>query len=124
LIPDPDLNWQYVGEWIPDFGFWINNVAGNANDGVLLEGGWSEGPIVLLAVEYLATDIPKPCARLRIEPFPGAPSGSVEVRVAGGEWTVPNFVYDLVAKPCDYPWCELATPVQSSTWGAIKALYR
>jgi hypothetical protein len=124
LVPDPGLHWQYVGESVPDFGFWINAITGNSVDGIVLEGAWSDGPVVLLAVEYLATSIPEPCARLRIESYPGAPSGTAEVRLSDDQWIVPLFVHDLAAKPCDAPWCELSTPVRTSTWGAIKALYQ
>lgn len=124
LVPDPSLNLQYLGEYVPDFGMWVGQVTGNANDGVLLEGAWSQGPVVLLVVQYFAAVAAGPCARLRIGPYPGSAAMTAEVRTPDDQWTVPTYVYDIAANPCAGLWCELATPVESSTWGAIKALYR
>lgn len=124
LIPDPGLNLQYISEYVPDFGMWVAQVTGNANDGVLLEGAWSEGPLVLLVVQYFATAAADPCTRLRIGPYPGSSAMTAEVLTPDDQWTVPTHVYDIAAKPCAGLWCELSTPVESSTWGAIKALYR
>jgi hypothetical protein len=122
LAPDPGLNWEYVGEQVPGFMWWIRSWVGNARDGIVLDGGWGGWPSVLLEVNYLATAVPEPCARLRIEPYPGSEAGTAEVQLS--EWTVPTFVYDLAVWPCCCAWCLVGTPVENRTWGAIKALYR
>jgi hypothetical protein len=124
LVPDPGLHWEYISEWVPGFMYWIGSFAGNSRDGILLEGGWSGWPTVLLEVDYLATAVPESCARLRIEAYPGSEAGTAEVRLAGNQWAIPTFVYDLPVGIWCSPWCVLGTPVESRTWGAIKALYR
>jgi hypothetical protein len=124
LVPDPDLHWEYVGEQVPGFMWWIRSWVGNAREGIVLDGGWGGYPTVLLEVNYLATAAPESCARLRIEPYPGSEAGTAEVSVVENQWAVPTFVYDLPVGIWCSPWCVLGTPVESRTWGAIKALYR
>jgi hypothetical protein len=81
--------------------------------------------VLLATMEYMGHGTSSPCAYLEVLPHPDSFSGSIEVMdcafdtLRGG--TLGPLLVNPLSSQCA-PWCVVS--VQSSTWGAVKALYR
>jgi hypothetical protein len=129
LVADPGLNWVHVRDSVCVFQDLVVSYTGDTQTGIEIdttyEGEWA---IVLAVVEYAVVGSPDPCARLRVGAHPDATTSTVECQAANEEWRNPPIVHSLPIQgpnycyePQDY-WCILQ-PVETTTWGAIKALY-
>ena len=85
----------------------------------------ASGTVLLATMTYMGHGNSEPCAYLEVLPHPDSFSGSIEVMncafdtFRGG--TLGPLLVNPVSSQCA-PWCVVS--VQSSTWGAVKALYR
>ena len=71
---------------------------------------------LILQIQYLGIGTSEPCSFLRVVPHPAAPSGEIEVVLCVGMGPASAVGKDLLVN--------CTVPVQETTWGRIKSLYR
>ena len=110
------------------------NAIGDSQVGVELEYPCSPGPILLQTVTYWGTSDSPGNGALLARPHPNSTTGDIEGRdceqnvgtVLGGCICVkcsPQYTCELAIPPWTAPPCG-ALPVEESSWGRIKSLYR
>lgn len=130
LVPSDGAALTYMGEAIPGF---AAGAMGRADTGVgiALGGCYGGETVLLLTVIYLGMGGSDTCSRLRIGPDPNFPehvNGDKILFVTCGmqrAWADPGH---LTVNPDDDCECQTdpldqPSPVASTTWGGIKALY-
>jgi len=103
-------------------------ITGNIVDGYNVSyGSCVTGGLTIMQIAYFGMASSSTCSWLEVSAAPGAPGGQVEgsdcddaaVTVAGLQTPVnPDATCE-----CDVPGCQ-PVPVEETTWGNIKALYR
>ena len=116
-------------------------VIGNSQDGISIAyGACLASPIHILSINYFCQGLSETCSWLYICPDPLAPTGLIEVvdcnqqkLIASGGvlWVNPDWVTcgcwinaSGSKSPSASPVCTPPVPVEPSTWGAVKSLYR
>lgn len=130
LEPYGGAGLNFMGQKIPD---WAAGAMGRADTGVAIALGKcvSNESVLLLTVVYLGLGGSDPCSQLRISHYPGHANGDLirYITCSGGDdpnaWAEPGH---LTINPDDECACETdpegqPSPVATSTWGGIKAMY-
>ena len=99
---------------------------GNSQTGIWISfGDWTcrQGTIALQQINLIknpAYPPTPPCCYWYVDANPSAPSGMVEARDCDGNAIYPTGQYGIVNAG---PTCNCSVPVESRTWGGVKALY-
>jgi hypothetical protein len=116
--PSPPCNLMI---WLSDN--WIMPVTiGDSQTGVSVGyGGCLAAPTLVLSMNFFAQGITPPCCTYPVLPDPAAPSGQIEVMDCAS-----NLLYATggraIINPTDNCGCNV--PVEETTWGRVKAMYR
>ena len=113
IEPSPGITFAWLGESSPK-----PTVIGDSKSGVEIGYGACVFPDagLILEIEYLGLGTSEPCSFLRVVDHPDASSGEIEVVLCVGLGPVSAMGKDLTVN--------CAVPVQETTWGKVKALYR
>jgi hypothetical protein len=118
MLEVSSAGWMHLGDtW--DF----PTVIGTSITGVSVAyGACLEAPIHLGQINFLGTIAP-PCTYIRIVPDPAALSGKIEAVDCAQTKMFPTGGEGFV-NPTFEPGCGCVVPVEETTWGGVKALYR
>lgn len=99
-------------------------VLGNSQSGVAVSfGGCLQGQIHVQNVVYTVESEPGICTFIEFVPDPGAPTGGLEaVNCSQVKWAPESDI--LTFRADGTCWCSTIRPVEASTWGRVKSLYR
>jgi hypothetical protein len=103
-------------------------ITGNIVDGYdVFYGMCATGGLAIMTIDYFGLGTSAPCSRLEVVAAPTAVTGEVEVadcdgavHAATGYWALVNADGSCA---CEWDPCT-PVPVEETTWGGIKALYR
>ena len=131
IVADPGVTMTYLSETVH-----VGSALGNTQDGIALcYGSCLGGDNLLVTVNYMTFGTSQNCSRIRIVPHPDAETVDA---IRCDNIPIKSFVQDLyvqaVAGDCGCPLLHsfvggalpfgcTPTPVQTTTWGGIKALY-
>lgn len=127
LVADPELDATYIGETLASPGPPVIGAVGNTQDGIQIQTAYYDLVVKLVEVHYIVSSIPEACAKIR---FAGHPVSLVDDfqyhDFSDGEWKTPSISRPVYVAGAECPaFCLLGTtPVEHSTWGSVKALYR
>jgi len=89
-------------------------------------GYCATGTLLLATITYMGHGSSSPCAYLEVLPHPVSYFGTIEVMDCAFDTLRGSTLGPLLVNPSSgqcAPWCS-PVGVQSTTWGAVKALYR
>jgi hypothetical protein len=97
---------------------------GNTQDGLAMSGINQDGPVLLATIRYMTDGTSAPCSHLEVVEHPEY--GSIWVTDLDKVYSLPDPGPLLVNVP--WPddscvWCVSPNPVETTTWGGVKALY-
>ena len=108
----------YVGEVIA-----FATAIGNTQTGISVAyGGCFVGPIHLATINWFAQGLTSPCCMMSAVEDPGAPSGLIEAVDCAQFKVFPTGGQAIINGQINECWCSV--PVQETTWGGVKAMYR
>lgn len=112
----------HMGIWLSDI-YYSPIILGDSQTGVVIGfGGCYLAPTLVLTMQYLCLGTTGSCCTYRVIPDPAAASGLIEAVDCNNVTVYPAGNCAVVNPDASCPcW---ATPVEGSTWGGIKALYR
>lgn len=117
------FNADYVGEVIHAFAH-----VGDLRAGIeIVYGHCDTGTVLLLAtMTYMGHGDSSPCAYLEVLPHPQSYSGGIDLMDCNFDTYKGSTLGPLLVNPTSGTCSSWCTPVsvESSTWGAVKALYR
>ena len=101
------------------------SVIGNSQTGITISyDGCLSSPNLILRINFLGSGLSAPCSYIQVVPDPGAVPPGIYVTDCASP--VPNLLTatggDVVVNPDASCMCDI--PVQETTWGQVKALYR
>lgn len=98
-------------------------VIGNTQVGVSIAyGSCHVGPIHLVTISWFAQGITPPCCLMSVVEDPGALSGQIEAVDCAQFKFFPTGGQAIINGQPNECWCSV--PVQETTWGRVKAMYR
>jgi len=126
LVPVEGAGLNFMGQAIPD---WAAGAMGRADTGVAIALGKcvDKESVVLMTVTYLGLGVSDLCSQLRIRPVEFVNGDKIQfvdcrsnrVWADPGHLTInPDAGCECEVDPLDQP-----SPVASTTWGGIKAMY-
>lgn len=122
-------NGGFTGVWVGDVTNFFS-IAGNSQTGIAVSyGGCVQAPHVVLGVSYFCAGT-SGCTTVGLAPDPGSVTGTIEVYDCNSALLPPPTVYalcvnaTLVPDDTGYGYCDCTLPVESTTWGKIKGIYR
>jgi hypothetical protein len=108
----------YLGEV-----FTFPTVIGNTQTGISVAyGSCLVGPIYLSTINWFAQGITPPCCMMSVVEDPGAPSGLIEAVDCAQFKVFPTGGQAIINGQINECWCSV--PVQETTWGRVKSMYR
>ena len=117
-IESPCNMMTYLGEVIA-----FPTAIGNTRTGISVAyGGCFVGPIHLATINWFAMGITPPCCLMSVVADPGALSGQIEAVDCQQFKVFPTGGQAIINGQISECWCSV--PVQETTWGRVKSMYR
>jgi hypothetical protein len=99
-------------------------VDGNSQSGVRVAlGGCMPAPAVVMTIEFFIQGLTAPCCRYPVLADPRLPSGKIEALDCAQNIVYPEGGRGII-NPDATCLCTFPVPVEETTWGQIKSLYR
>ncbi len=96
----------------------------NPYEGVELGyGSCQAGDVVVYRLDFFSTGVVTDCYQLSVVPYPGE-TDVIAVDCAGQPAPATGGAFSFSLGPSGSPCYDCTTPVEPSTWGRVKALYR
>jgi hypothetical protein len=116
--PSPPCN---LAIYLADVPIWPITL-GNSQTGVVVGlGSCYPAPTHVLTMQFFAQGLTPPCCKYKVLPDPAVPSGQIEVIDCTANLL---FATGGTAIINPGPDCGCDVPVQETTWGKLKAMYR